>query len=482
MLFNSYPFLIIYLPLVLAGFFSLTRWQMNRSARVWLLLCSLAFYGYWDVRFLPLLVGSIAFNFQCGKQILASSASILHKKAFLIIGVMGDLALLFYFKYCNFFLSVINGQSSFTEVILPLGISFFTFTQIAYLVDAYQAKAESCDLISYGLFVTIFPHLIAGPILHHKEMIKQFESATLFTLSWPNIAQGTFLFIMGLAKKVIIADYLAELVKPVFDQSLPVIPIIQGWIGALAYTLQLYFDFSGYSDMAVGLGLLFNLHLPINFNSPYQADSIIDFWRRWHITLSHFLRDYLYILLEGNRGGHWAKMRNLFLTMLLGGIWHGAGWTFIIWGAFHGSLLVINHLWRYFNLAMPNWLARIITLLAVIIGWVIFRAPDFSTSLKILSGMAGLNGVIFPESYENLLPFLKYFGVVFKHLEEFKYRFYHILALLGLGIAVLYLPNSNAWAERFKKRPLAWAIPCAIIFCFTFIQIDNLAEFLYFQF
>ncbi len=483
MLFNSYSFLLIYLPIVLTGFFSLMSWKWNQAARAWLFICSLWFYGYWDIRFLPLLLGSIAFNYVCGAQILASESFSIRKKFFLMLGISGDLFLLFYFKYCNFFLSLINGSNDlFAEVILPLGISFFTFTQVAYLIDTYQGKAENCDLISYGLFVTIFPHLIAGPILHHKEMIKQFQSSNLYTLSWSNIAQGSFLFILGMAKKVLIADYLAEFVKPVFDENIAVIPLIHAWFGALAYTLQLYFDFSGYSDMAVGLGLLFNLHLPLNFNSPYQAHSIIDFWRRWHITLSNFLRDYLYIPLGGNRGGPWAKMRNLFLTMVLGGLWHGAGWTFVIWGACHGLFLIINHLWRSFNLSMPNGVARTLTLLSVIVSWVIFRSPDLSTATNIFAGMIGLHGIVLPESLEHQLAFLKTYGFQFQRLTEFKFYFQDGLLLILIGVITLFFPNSQLWQERFKQRPLAWAVPCVVVFIFSFLNLENLAEFLYYQF
>ncbi len=481
MLFNSIDFLIYYLPIVIAGFFSLTSLRLYPLARAWLLASSLFFYGYWDVRFLPLLVGSILFNYLCGKQILAQSS---RKTLLLWIGISSNLALLFYFKYVNFFLSVMQGSTySLSEIVLPLGISFFTFTQIAYLVDAYQGKAEECDILSYGLFVTIFPHLIAGPILHHKQMITQFKSTQLYTVSWPHIAQGTFLFVIGLSKKMLIADPLSSYVVPVFDWDLPVIPFIQAWVGALSYTLQLYFDFSGYSDMAVGLGLLFNLYLPINFNSPYQADSIIDFWRRWHITLSHFLKDYLYIPLGGNRAGEWAKMRNLFITMVLGGLWHGAGWTFVLWGACHGSFLIINHLWRRFNLHMPHWLARTVTLLAVIVGWVIFRAPDVPTAFNILSGMAGLHGIVLPEKYAQSLAFLNGFGVSFETLITSNFHLQSLVFLVVVFCGALWLPNSQIWMERFKQRPLLWSIPCLVLFFACVTQFDeSIAQFLYYQF
>lgn len=482
MLFNSYPFLFFYLPLVLIGFFGFAHFHLVKAAKGWLFVSSLAFYGYWDIRFLPLLVGSIIFNYGMGFWILKTS-DISRKKVFLAGGILADLSLLFYFKYYNFFLSTLLSQeSSLLEVILPLGISFFTFTQIAYLVDTFQGKAEVCDILSYGLFVTVFPHLIAGPILHHKEMIKQFNNLRMYVLSWTNIAQGTFLFIMGLSKKVLIADHLVSFVKPIFDQLEDPIPFIQAWFGALSYTLQLYFDFSGYSDMAVGLGLLFSLRLPINFNSPYQADSIIDFWRRWHITLSQFLRDYLYISLGGNRHGKWAKLRNLFITMLLGGLWHGAGWTFILWGACHGIFLIINHLWKDLQLPMPKWLGKLLTLLAVICAWVIFRSPTVDQALNILAGMAGLHGVILPEKYSQILFFLQPFGIVFEHVSVSRFHLTD-LALIGLlTLAVILLPNSNYWIQKFKERPIAWAVVSSFLLFISILKLDEMAEFLYYQF
>lgn len=482
MLFNSYPFLLLYLPVVLLGFFSFARLQLPQAAKSWLLLSSLFFYGYWDIQYLPLLLGSIIFNYFIGECILKNFALPI-KRSFLITGIVADLALLFYFKYFNFFIRTVAGESfTLAELVLPIGISFFTFTQIAYLVDAYQNKVEKSDIISYGLFVTVFPHLIAGPILHHKDMLKQFNSTQMFVVSWPNIAQGIFLFTMGLFKKVIIADYLATFVKPIFDKNIESISFIQAWFGALSYTLQLYFDFSGYSDMAVGLGLLFSLHLPINFNSPYQATSIIDFWRRWHMTLSTFLKDYLYISLGGNRYGKFAKLRNLFITMLLGGLWHGAGWTFIAWGVCHGTFLVINHTWRELKISLPNGLSRALTFLCVICAWVIFRAPTMDAALNILGGMFGMHGILLPESYANKLSFLANYGVAFGSIPEGNFRAQHLLSLVFLLAGVLYLPNSNYWQHKFKEQPVRWAVPCAMMFLLCLINLEEMAEFLYYQF
>lgn len=439
-------------------------------------------FFFWDLRFLPLLLGSILINYFCGSLILRF-ANTPKAKYCLTLGVIANIALLFYFKYYNFFISTFSGNSlTFAEIILPLGISFFTFTQIAFLVDASKGKAESCDLLSYGLFVTIFPHLIAGPILHHKQMIKQFDNLRMFVFQYSNVASGIFLFVLGLSKKVLIADTLSSYVKFIFDAHLLTVPFIQAWFGALAYTLQLYFDFSGYSDMAVGLGLMFNLHLPINFNSPYKANSIIDFWRRWHITLSAFLRDYLYISLGGSRQGKFNHLRNLMLTMLLGGLWHGAGWTFIIWGGMHGAYLVINHLWRDLNIPLSNTLSRVLTLLAVVVGWVVFRSPDITTAVNILEGMFGFNAIGLPLKYEHSLGFLKYFGVFFADNLKINVRIQELVVLFVVFIGVFVTPNSNDWLLKFKKNPTRCAIPCAALFVFSLLFLDEVAEFLYYQF
>lgn len=482
MLFNSYPFLLGYLPIVLIGFFALCRRHLVQAAKAWLLLASLFFYGYWDVRFLPLLMGSIFFNYNCGKQIFRSAGTSA-SRFFLFLGIIANLLLLFYFKYYNFFMSNFVGEAlTFAEIILPLGISFFTFTQIAYLVDVSRQKADRCNLVSYGLFVTVFPHLIAGPILHHKQMLKQFDDLRMYVLQWPNIAQGIFLFILGLSKKVLIADTLSEYVKPIFDTHLTTVPFIQAWFGALSYTLQLYFDFSGYSDMAVGLGLLFNLNLPINFNSPYQANSMIDFWRRWHMTLSLFLKDYLYISLGGNRKGKFNHLRNLLLTMILGGLWHGAGWTFVVWGIAHGIFLIINHVWRDLNIPIPNFMAKILTLFAVIVAWVIFRSPDISTAVKILEGMFGFNGIGLPEKYEASLGFLKYIGIFFGNDLKINVRISELFIVTFLFVGVLFVPNSQYWQQRFIHSPKKWAVACAGLFVASLLCMDDMAEFLYYQF
>jgi len=483
MLFNSYSFIFIFLPLVLGIFYLCCYLKKHEQARLTLLLGSLFFYAYWDIRFLPLLCLSICFNFILANVIYRSEG---FRRIWLFVGLTVNLSFLFYCKYLNFFISSLNYLSladlSFAEIILPLGISFFTFTQIAYLVDVYHKKAETSGLISYGLFVTIFPHLIAGPILHHKEMIHQFNSPDTFRWSSSNFAQGWFLFIVGLFKKVAIADNLAMLVSPIFDEQMTQVPFIQAWLGAISYTLQLYFDFSGYSDMAIGLGLLFNMRLPINFNSPYQATSIIDFWRRWHISLSNFLRDYLYIPMGGNRFGEVAKLRNLLLTMVLGGIWHGAGWTFVFWGLCHGIFLVVNHLWKKLNIPLSNGIARSLTLIAVMMAWVIFRSPSMETAENILKGMIGMNGIVLPVSYAPHLSYLTDYGVAFAALEYSRFRAENMIGILCLIAVTLWLPNSQFWKEKFHQRPIVLGIACAVVMAFIISSLGTTSEFLYYQF
>lgn len=350
MLFNSFIFIFAFLPVALGGYL-LTRLLFKETVWViWLAACSLLFYAWWKPVYLILIVASILVNYTIGKKMGVSRGR--PKKMLLILGVVMNLGVLAYFKYTNFIFEnvgrIIGQDFDFNYIVLPLAISFFTFQQIAYLVDAYRGETMEVDFSRYTLFVTFFPQLIAGPIVHHREMLPQFFNKVEHRKLIDNLAVGLSIFAVGLFKKVVIADSLSKWAQPTFAiADMGVSPtFFESWIGALAYTLQLYFDFSGYSEMALGLGRMFGIVLPINFFSPYKARSIIDFWRRWHITLSRFLRDYLYIPLGGSRCGPLRHHVNLFVTMLLGGLWHGAGWTFVIWGMLHAIYLTINHLWR----------------------------------------------------------------------------------------------------------------------------------------
>jgi D-alanyl-lipoteichoic acid acyltransferase DltB (MBOAT superfamily) len=442
----------------------------------------------------------------------------------LLAGAIGlNLVLLGYFKYANFFADNLNSFAGtalpIAQVVLPLGISFFTFTQIAFLVDTYQGKVKEFNIVHYTLFVTYFPHLIAGPVLHHKEMMPQFAKRDVCHINWDNVAVGLSIFVLGLAKKVLIADSLAEFATPIFSAvaagGQPM--LFEAWIGALAYTLQLYFDFSAYSDMAIGISLMFNVRLPMNFNSPYKATSIIDFWRRWHMTLSRFLRDYLYIPLGGSRHGKFRRYLNLFITMLLGGLWHGAGWTFVIWGALHGIYLMVNHAWRGIKEKM-GWRdggrlsklgAGALTFLAVVVGWVFFRADSFTSAMTMLHGMAGMNGVSLPTSLEGKIGhyFVGRDWIVFDNIGYslgIGFNTIKVGAVFAIGFTIVWLlPNVK---DIFKaQRPtcevehehtndsvphLSWRANKFQAICYGFLFFMLLSfmasavksEFLYFQF
>lgn len=420
MLFNSYEFLFFFLPCTLALFFAFSRYGHLKAAAAWMAIASLFFYGYWSPRYLVLLSASIILNFAAGQAIAATKAIANHSgaKRILVGALCANLAALAYFKYANFFVNSINSAAgldlTLAQIVLPIGISFFTFTQIAFLVDTYQGKVRESRFIPYVLFVTFFPHLIAGPVLHHAEMMPQFAKDLTYRFNVRNFVLGTAFFAIGLFKKVVLADGVQPFVGPVFE---PIggqpLTFFEAWGGVLAYTLQLYFDFSGYSDMAIGLSKMINVDLPINFNSPYKSVNISEFWRRWHMTLSRFLRDYLYVPLGGNRKGELRRYENLMATMLLGGLWHGAGWTFVIWGGLHGIYLVVHQLWqsarvRYLghdltrSSALGRSLGVLLTFLCVVIAWVFFRATSFDSALAVLGGMFGLNGIVVTHNLQTL--------------------------------------------------------------------------------
>ena len=404
MLFNSFSFLLGFLPLTLIGYFLLAR-RNPAWGVAWLALASVFFYGWWDVRYVPLLLGSVVINYGCAQAIRRTQGR--PRNWWLAGAVAANLLLLGYYKYANFFYTSVTGHhSDALQVVLPIGISFFTFTQIAFLVDTARGFVQEGRFIHYLLFVTYFPHLVAGPVLHHKEMMPQFADPRNALPRADNFSVGATIFIIGLAKKTLLADTLAPYANALF--AAPGEPtLLVAWGGVLAYAFQLYFDFSGYSDMAIGLSRLFGVHLPLNFNSPYKSFNIVEFWRRWHMTLSRFLRDYLYIPLGGNRHGAVRAKVNLMVTMLLGGLWHGASWNFVVWGGLHGLYLVIAHGWQISKDRM-GWqggsgragrlAAWALTFVAVTFAWVFFRAADLPSALRIVAGMAGQAGVTLPDA------------------------------------------------------------------------------------
>ncbi|MCT7982831.1 MBOAT family protein [Laspinema sp. A4] len=491
MLFNSYVFIFGFLPVTLLVYFGLTRLRYVKAAIVWMAIASLFFYGYWNPPYLLLFLGSISLNYGFGRAIAASPLRGDRSKFLLIVGISINLIFIGYYKYAEFFLSslnqVLNWNWQSTPIILPLAISFYTFTQIAYLVDAYrgETKDSKYDLVTYSLFVSFYPQLIAGPILRHDELIPQLRSLRNFIFSDKNFARGLTLFILGLSKKMLIADNLSPWVAQVFNNA-DSVTFLEAWIGALSYTFQLYFDFSGYSDMAIGLGWMVNINLPINFNSPYKASSIIDFWRRWHITLSAFLRDYLYIPLGGSRKGETRRIGNLMLTMLLGGLWHGAGWTYVIWGGLHGLFLAINHGWRKLGISLPKFVGVTVTFLAVVASWVLFRATTFQEALELLQAMVGIKSVILPTHYQGFLGWLSPLGLQFKPVKAFAYLprggvELNGLILLGVLLIVMLLPNTQEMVKNFKTT-WGWTLAIASLAAGCFISLNQVSEFLYFQF
>jgi D-alanyl-lipoteichoic acid acyltransferase DltB (MBOAT superfamily) len=398
-------------------FFLIGSRQHHRISIAWLVAASLFFYAWWNPAYLGLILFSIFFNYGVGVALSSRKKS----RILLAAGIVVNLSLLAYYKYAHFLLDNVNqafGSSyTFGEIILPLAISFFTFQQIAYVVDAYQGKTREYNFLHYILFVSFFPQLIAGPIVHHKEMLPQFARNATYRFNLENFNIGLSIFVIGLFKKVVLADGVAQYSTPVFNSADAgqTISFFEAWGGTLGYSFQLYFDFSGYSDMAIGLARMFGIKLPLNFNSPYKSANITQFWRTWHMTLSRFLRDYLYIPLGGNRKGRVRRHINLFLTMLLGGLWHGAAWNFVIWGALHGIYLIINHSWHAFRqgvlgqeLNNPSTLGRafgvIITFTFVSLAWVFFRAETLAGAFRMAQGLIGANGFVIPEKLLTLLP------------------------------------------------------------------------------
>lgn len=480
---------------MLIGYFLLTHKRLIIGSKLWLVGGSLFFYSFWNIYYLPLLLSSIFVNFFVGSALAdAPTASkstrplkTLTSKQLLLFGVLFNITLLGYFKYTDFLLTNINGllgsNTQLLHVVLPLGISFFTFTQIAFLVDAYKSKVKEYNLLNYMLFVSYFPHLLAGPILHHSEMMPQFSSRWNQAVRWRHIAVGLFLFSIGLFKKVAIADTFAEWATPGFDTA-TTLNLFEAWATSLSYTLQLYFDFSGYTDMAIGMSLMFNIKLPINFNSPYKARDIQDFWRRWHITLSRFLRDYIYIPLGGNKVSKSRNYLNLFAVFLIGGLWHGAAWTFVAWGALHGMAIVIHRVWKDLGLRMWAWLGWLITFNFVNIAWVFFRAKDFEAAKKVLGGMIGMGGIMLPSTIEAKLPFLSKFGVEFGAWSAnvgYSSGIKVCVSLILLITMSMVLKNSQQWACSIRYDKYAVTATSVILFL-GILLCSGKSEFLYFRF
>ncbi len=514
MLFNSLEFMLVFLPVTFFGFLMAVR--HNRVLGLgWLVCASLFFYGWWNPVYVWLIVGSMAVNYSLG-WVLCRKRSVYVLSA----GVGLNLATLGYYKYIGLFSETLgqlaDAQMGFQDVVLPLAISFFTFQQISYLVDAYNGKVDVGNWVEYALFVTFFPQLIAGPIVRHSEIMPQFLKEHLGPRG-KDIAIGISVFAVGLFKKVVIADTLAIYASTIFNVAAKgaEVTFLDSWSGALAYSLQIYFDFSGYSDMAIGLGRLFGFRLPINFFSPYKSLNIIEFWQRWHITLSRFLREYLYYPLGGNKVGQARQFINIMTVMLLGGLWHGAGWNFLLWGGMHGGFILVNHVWQNFTRTMSwqpgRWLGlwRVLsfslTFLCITVAWVLFRADNLDVAMNVYRGMAGLDGrFVLPATYENLLsPIVSSLGLTFVHFDAIRY--FEGMREIGYLAVVLFLalilPNTQEWMSRWGAclepiqipngtftRMLLWRPSMVYLFVVVTIltvavsQMFRPTEFLYFQF
>ncbi len=493
MLFNSYTYLLLFLPVAVVGFHLLIGPLRvpRRAAFGWLVAASLVYYGYWNPAYVPLIAGSCLANFFFGRFLAGHPGP--GGKRMLVAGVAANLALLGYYKYTGLFATTLRDLTGWPQdipsIVLPLGISFFTFQQIAYLVDAWKGETREYHLTDYLLFVTFFPQLIAGPIVHHGEMMPQFTRKRPLARWNRDFPVAVVFLVIGLFKKVVIADNLAPIASALFrvaEQGDRPLTMAEAWTAAIAYALQIYFDFSGYSDMAIGSARFFGIRLPLNFASPYKATSIIDFWRRWHMTLSRFLRDYLYIPLGGNRNGPARRYGNLLLTMLLGGLWHGASWTFLAWGGIHGLYLCVNHGWHHLRKskgwsALPTPAAVSLTFLATLVAWVFFRAADFDTAMRLLASMSGAEG---------------FGGWPDKALRVAASN--SPIKLIPALLACWFLPNTQEFLARYQPAlgtrivgPRRWwqwrptavhLLGMVVLVGIIGLQFDKVSEFIYYQF
>ncbi|MCF8208941.1 MAG: MBOAT family protein [Rhodoferax sp.] len=461
MVFSSNFFLFAFLPLFLLCYFLLP----HRARSAVILGFSYFFYAWWRPEFLTLLIGVTVFSYGFALAIEAER-NVRRRYWMLCTGVGLNLLALAYFKYTNFGIDSLNillqelGWNSieFTRVLLPIGLSFYIFHAISYLVDIYRRDARPArNLIDFAAFIALFPHLVAGPVLRYHLLAEQFRNRTH---SWANFSRGCQIFMVGFCKKVLIADAVAPLADAAFLAPEP--SLADSWMGAIAYSIQLFFDFSGYTDMAIGLALMIGFVFPENFNDPYLARSITDFWKRWHMSLSNWLREYLYVGLGGNRNGLIRTYINLFLTMLLGGLWHGANWTFVLWGTWHGLCLVTERYWqqRFGRPIFPGWLAAARTMLLVMIGWVLFRAANIDSAGRMFSGMLGFNGVTFSSS------------VAWQVTPD-------RLAVLAMGIVLVFaLP----WLRQRGKGPLSLLLIPLFLWAVASLSSQSFTPFLYFQF
>jgi D-alanyl-lipoteichoic acid acyltransferase DltB (MBOAT superfamily) len=490
MLFNSYEFLLVFLPVTLTLYFTLNKRSASSAGKVILLSCSWFFYAWWNPIYLPLLLGSTLCNYLIAERIRGCSKNEgQHKRRLMLLGVLFNACLLGYFKYMDFFLTNLNWLGfdiPLLKLALPLAISFFSLQQIAYIVDSYRNIPSSGGLLDYMIFVSFFPQLIAGPIVHHREMIPQLRDGENRAINYSNLSLGSFLFAIGLFKKVILADTFAVWANNGFDHA-QVLNIVEAWIVSYGYTLQLYFDFSGYSDMAMGLALMFNIKLPQNFNSPYRATSIINLWQRWHMTLTRFINMYIYkpILRALPRVNFTNGMISSFTAMVIAGVWHGAAWSFVIFGILQGVAIVINHCWRKFGAwEMPDVLGWLLTFHFFSFSLVIFRAVEWQDAIKVYRGMLGLDGqgkmISIAKIYGTEIPW--FIQLADRGTEKILWATLSCAIIIGVMIIqVALLPNSNQLADRFQTSP-KYILATFFLLIPAIMLLSRPSEFIYFQF
>ncbi|MEN8220292.1 MAG: MBOAT family O-acyltransferase [Pseudomonadota bacterium] len=476
MLFNSHVFIFAFLPIVLIGYFLLNHARLILAGKVWLVCASLFFYSWWNIVYLPILVSSILFNYIIANKILEydkQHKNIIAKKLIFIVGIVFNIGLLAYFKYMDFFIDNVNfvfgTKFDLLNLALPLAISFFTLQQIAFLVDVYEGLIKERRFIDYALFVSFFPKLIAGPIVYHKEMMPQFKSLHNKLFNPKNFSIGLFVFSIGLFKKVVIADSFAVWASRGFDIA-QTLNFLAAWATSLSYTFQLYFDFSGYTDMAIGIALMFNIKIPINFNSPYKATNIINFWQRWHITLSRFITSYIYtpIIKSMPRITFTNSMIATFLAMFIAGLWHGAAWTFVLFGAMHGIALIINHYWRRLKFKMSKFLAWFVTFNFVNISFVVFRATEWEDVIKVLKGMFGFSGIEFEQPFFAIIEFPR------ESLDI-------VVMILCCGAIAFIAKNTIELMQAFKPN-LLYLVAQPVLLVISVLYLSTFSEFLYFNF
>ena len=487
MLFNSYIFILLFLPLALGGWFLINRWKKYKLANAFLIGMSLWFYGYFNPYYLWIICGSIVVNFALSKVLNRSDVRDEIAKLVLAVGIVANIGCIFYFKYFDFFITNVNavfGKSfELKNIVLPLGISFFTFQQVSYLVDSYRKQTKEYSFLEYALFVVFFPQLVAGPIVLHDEMIPQFRNKESRIFRQENFAKGLYIFAQGLFKKVLIADTFAKAVTLGFGM-VDSLSSMEAILVSFAYTFQLYFDFSGYCDMAVGIGHMFNISLPQNFNSPYKSISIMEFWERWHMSLTRFLREYIYFPLGGSKKGKVRTYVNVMIVFLVSGIWHGANWTFVIWGFLHGILNCLNRgLKKYWE---KVWVAIrwVLTFAAVNILWVIFRADSVGQAFVLIKKMIQIKGFQIgdwlTESFD-LIEFVlveRLLGIYYEYIEKIPGFHMWCFFLLALGI-VLIAKNSS---EKVFKPTITRSVGTIIMMMWSILSLSGISVFLYFNF